>query len=263
MPRLRAIPDKIDTKYFEGVTPLWVPPDRQPIPEKYHPAVRSLAEWAGPEWPENESSGFFLMRTILLNSCVFWEEYDWIRNQKRWRDRRANDKNRASLKSAAIKFQGALSAAPFNSERLSWFRSITLNPEISISEKMTNASAIEAIDQGIRMFVDHVSNASKVPFLFGPLEYPRPPRTLPSKFVAIALYLADLVSIWRRDGLEEGSIDYPHKPRITKRLPWKAIAQFACPPGSDPDDSLNPNNVQSLVTSASKRIVRVTSQRNH
>lgn len=261
MPRQKAIPLKIDSDYFVGVTPLWVPPDRPPIDPKYHPAVNSLAEWVGPQWPNNEKSGFFLMRTILLNSCDFWAGYDWGKDVERASERRQNDKQRAHLKAAAIKMKSSLDSAPFRVERVNWFRSLIWAIGVEIDPDFTNRSAIAAIDHGMEKLVDHIENASKLPFFFGPLEYRIVPKRLRNRHVAVALYLADLISIWRRDGLKEGGIDYPHKPRLTKELPWKAIAQFASPPSSDRDDFLHPNNVQMLVKNINSRVVRVTTHR--
>ena len=49
MAKPRKRPTAVKSAYFEGVTPLWVAPGRDPIPHHYHAASISLADWAGPD----------------------------------------------------------------------------------------------------------------------------------------------------------------------------------------------------------------------
>lgn len=258
MPRTKSIPATYDSPYFKDVTPLWVAPFGSVIDPKYHPAIQSLAEWAGPNWPHNELTNFFPLRQILLAECESWRAYDWSAARLRAKDRMLENRRRRQVGAAADKFLTELQSAPFTAEKVNLIRSILWSLGAETNGKVTNRRVVDVLEQSIESFVRQVDARSSAGFEFGPIVYGRVPKLLPRPEVAVALALADRVSTWRRDCCNSGGIHYPRRPIITKNLPWKAIALFAAPPFADPDDFLNSENVQMLVTSLSRNVVAVT-----
>jgi hypothetical protein len=258
MPRTKQIPTSFDSPYFKDVTPLWVGPKSSPIDDIYHPAIDSLARWCGPDWPDKQKTNFFQIRTILLNYCERWKNYDWGKDLDRFERRRTENRQRLQFKSAAERLLKSMRAAPFRIEKIDWVRSLLWSLGSEISPETTNKQVIQGLEQSIEQLVKLIESGIQRAFVFGPLGYARLPKALPRKDVAIALQLADVISMWRRDQYSSGTMLDPHKPNITKNLPWKAIAEFAAPPGLDPDDFLNPGNVQMLVSSLSRSIAHIT-----
>jgi hypothetical protein len=251
--RPKNIPQEIDTLFFRGVTPLWMPPKDPAIDERYHGAVMSLAEWIGESW-HNESSSFFKMRSILINSCEKWNKYDWESDEAWINERRLNARHRPTLARAAEGFRQALTKAPFNANKrelgLYFLNELCAEP----TKGLTNVQGIAAVERAVERFAAHSSILDRGSARFGPIEYSQLPKQLPHRKVAVALSLADTITIWRRDGLQNGTIHYPHSPNISKITPWKAIAEFASANLEDMDDSIDANSVQTLVMNLAKKV---------
>ena len=129
-----------------------------------------------------------------------------------------------------------------------------ITPEAEL--ELTNKELIDGVDRALERFGNNLRLADRAYARFGTIEYAGLPAKLPRKEVAVALSLADQISFWRNDGLQIGTLDCPHRPNISKNLPWKSIAQFASANSPDPE-TIDVTNVQTLVTSLSKKVALV------
>ena len=251
MARPRKIQKETTTQYFANVTPLWVPPSSRPIHDRYKDAVNALVEWVGDDWPNNETSYFFPMRHILINSCQSWAAHDWQSDANWIEQRKADAKHLPVLERAFSKFAMALGKAPFqNKKRLLGLAFMAeIYPDMIIG--LTHAEQIAAVARAIEWFNQNLKVKDRAYASFGAIGYAGIPRQLPRREVAIALSLADQITFFRRDGLSEGTLLCPHKPSISKNLPWKAIALFASANCGEPLDAAT---IQTLVTSLARKV---------
>jgi hypothetical protein len=84
MPRPKKRAGKVDTDFFNDVSPMWQQPGREAIPREFQEAVEALADWIGPNWHDQESSGFFLMRNDLIRRVMRWQSYDWASDRVKY-----------------------------------------------------------------------------------------------------------------------------------------------------------------------------------
>ena len=257
MSRRKAIPESINTQYFKNVTPLWRPPDQPPIPEKYHDGVLALAEWAGPDWADNGKTDFFLIRTVVIESCEAWFSYDWDVDAAWIAERKADAKLLPNLKKSAIELSRLFGNGDFRALKKNLVRAILIELGIDAPKTLTNGKAISALERSIEHFADWTKVGDKFHARYGAIEYLDLPDRLPRQETAIALSLADRITFFRKDGHSSGSLTTPHLPNISPKLPWKAIALFASANMADSDRQIGPSNVQTLVTSLSEHIARV------
>ncbi len=123
--------------------------------------------------------------------------------------------------------------------------------------KMTNKQAIEAVERVLELYGQRLKIKDRGYARYGAITYAGIPRQLPRKEVAIALCLADRITFLGRDGFSEGTLSCPHKPNISKNLPWKAVALFASANCIDAENELDASNVQTLVTSLAQKVAFV------
>jgi hypothetical protein len=257
MARRRGIDEVTSTAYFENVTPLWVPPNVAPIDTRYHNAILELAKWAGPNWVSNEETFFFPLRQKLIRICERWRDHDWPRDVRWINERREDSNNLASLDRAFGKFVSALKKAPFrqNKRALGIAFLAELCPDAHID--LNHEQGINAVERALDRFHQNLKIKDGARAQFGPIEYPCMPRQPPEREIAIALSLASSITIWRRDGLSEGNHISPHKPVISKNMPWKAIALFAWANSENADYEMDIKDIQKRVTSLARTVVAV------
>ena len=257
MARRRSIDETTSTKYFTSVTPIWVPPNAAPIDLRYHNAVCELAKWAGPNWVDNEDTFFFPLRQKLIRICERWRDHDW-RPDVHWIGERREDSARlAELNKAFERFAVTLKKAPFRHTKRSLGIAFLaeLCPDASVT--MTNEEGIGAVDRALERFGHNLKIKDQARAQFGPIEYPSLPPQLPEREIAVALSLATSNTIWRRDGLAEGNHISPHRPAISKNMPWKAIALFAWANSANSDYQIDTKDIQKRVTSLARKVVAV------
>jgi hypothetical protein len=257
MARPRNIQKKVETDFFQNVTPLWVRPDSQPVADRYNDAVDALAEWIGPDWPSNEKSNFFLMRHTLVRSCESWKSHNWDADAAWIAERRTDARHIGELDRTFEKFAAALNKAPFRHKKrmLGLAFLAEFLPEQDV--KMTNAEGIAAVDRAVEWFRGSLKGRDRAYARYGAIEYSTIPRQLPRREVAVALSLADQITFWRRDGFSEGTLHCPHRPSISKNLPWKAIALFVSANCEAAEDILDSATIQTLVTSLAQKVALV------
>ena len=222
MARPRKRPHKVSSKYFDNVDPLWVPPNEPAIDARYHLAVNSLADWAGPDWPDNEKTYFFPIRSYLIRCHQRWLEYDWENDRKLVAESRRGQRYQAHLVDATKRFRDELNRSSYKDayRKLGISVAAQLTPEAQIT--LTYQEGIEAVERGTEHFADWIDIPERFLCRFGSVEFDLPPRTLPKIETAIALTLADFVTGFRKDGEQDGSLIFPRKPKLSKNLPWKA-----------------------------------------
>jgi hypothetical protein len=258
VPRRRAIPQSIETKFFSNVTPLWVPPGQPPIPERYRDGVFALAEWAGPGWPDGDRTDFFLIRSVIINSCESWKFHDWQGDEASIRERRKEAKSLPELHKAVSILAKKFSEEKFHLQKKMLANIFLFDFNIEPQRNITNSEAFSAIEKVFNQFAEHLEINDQWSASYGPVEYDILPKKLPRREVAIALCLADRITFFRKDGYSKGSLCTPHKPNLSPNLPWKAIASFASANLDDAEGALDPCNVQTLVTNLMARVASVS-----
>lgn len=190
-------------------------------------------------------------------SCESWAIHDWHSDTNRIERRRANAKCHPELERTFAKFSSALSKASFRDTKK--MLGLAFLSELGFEQRseMTNREGIEAVERAIDWFGQYLKYKDHAYSRYGAIEYAGIPRQLPRREVAIALSLADRITFLRRDGLSEGTLCCPHKPSLSKNLPWKAIALFASANCANRDSELTTSNVQTLVTSLARKVVLV------
>lgn len=256
MPRRKSIPTSINTQFFRDVTPLWVAPGRTPIPQQYHGAVQALAEWAGAEWADSKQSGFFLVRTVLIDTCVAWKNYNWQADAEKISQRKQEIKNLRRLKDTMIALSESFSAGRVRQLKKQFAIFLMQDIGAQIPKNMTVEEGISAVERTMGRFWGRLRLFDNFPARFGAIEYKSPPVRLPKPVTAIALSLADRLTFFRKDGYSKGTLYTPHSPTLSPELPWKAIAMFASADAVD-DDQLEPEKVQTLVESLARNVERV------
>lgn len=257
MARPKKILKLASTPYFQNFPPLWVPPGQPAIDVLYHDAVDALVDWIGPNWADNNETAFFPIRHYLIKSCKSWAAHDWLSDASWIEKRRTNAKNLPELDRTFTKFLAALGKAPFMTEKK--MLAIGFSDEFGskLPNEMTNKEAIDAVDRALKWYSQRLKVKDRGYARFGAIEYAGVPKQLPRKEVAIALSLADQITFWRRDGLSEGTNCCPHKPSLSRNLPWKAIAFFASANSVHHDSELTASNVQTLVASLARKVAFV------
>jgi hypothetical protein len=254
MARPRKIEKATETRYFQDVTPLWVPPGQKPIEYRYCDAIDALVEWVGSEWVNIEASNFFPMRAILVKSCESWVTHDWQSDVSWIEERKVDAKQLPDLNRAFSKFAIALGKAPFRHKKKMLSLALLSEMQAESATGMTNQKAIGSVERAIEWFGQYLTIKDRAYARYGAIEYASIPKQLPQREIAIALSLADQITFWRRDGLSEGTLHCPHKPTLSKNLPWKAIALFASANCGEPLDTAT---IQTRVTSLARKVALV------
>lgn len=257
MPKPKNRPAAVNTPYFEGVTPLWVAPDREPIPKRFHAACMSLADRAGPYWPENDKTGYFPLRHSLVKICEQWHAHDWDADEYQIAARKLDEKNRKNLADRTKAFRLSLGKSAFRYAERDLGLSIVsaLCPEAQID--LTLEQGCDAVASALQQFETAISRPDRFPVRYGPLEYDTFPNRKPAREIAIALVLADLATGFRMDEHREGGTTFPRAPLLSPNLPWKAIAEFATAFTDDRNASIDPNNIATRVGNLREKVVRI------
>lgn len=257
MAKPRNRPDAVNSAYFEGVTPLWVAPGRAPIPERYHAASFSLADWAGPSWPDNDASGFFPLRHNLIGACEKWQTHNWQGDRDLIAARKRDAKHRQTLAKATRAFRQAIGRSSFRRAERDLGVSIAAALCPSAKLEMTYEDGCNALANALRDFEKQSLRPDRFPVRFGPLLYDTFPTRLPEPEIAVALVLADFATGFRKDEHRAGGIHFPRPAVLSPKLPWKAIAEFATAFSDDPDASINPDNVATRVRNLRGKVARI------
>jgi hypothetical protein len=197
------------------------------------------------------------MRQCLIGSCESWAAHDWQSDVDWIGRRRLNAKHLPELESTFTKFLAAIEKAPFRNEKKMLGVAFSAEFWSELPSAMTNQEAIEAVERALEWYSQRLKIKDRGYARYGAITYAGIPRQLPRKEVAIALSLADRITFMRRDGFSEGTLSCPHKPKISKNLPWKAIALFASANCIDAENEVDASNVQTLVTSLAKKVAFV------
>ena len=231
MAKPRKCRDVVDSNFFTGVTPLWVGPGRVPIPERFHAASFSLADWATSRLPTDSDqnwsaseSGFWALRHFLIEATERWHSYDWKADEDLIASRKRDEKHKEALAKATRAFRQALGKSAFRRAERDLGVSIVaaLSPEARI--EMTYEDGCNAVANALRELESRASQPDWQPVRYGPLLYDTLPVRLPKPEIAVALVLADLVTGFRKDGHNTGGIHFPRPAVLSPDLPWKAIA---------------------------------------
>lgn len=206
MARPRNRPDAVNSAYFEGVTPLWVAPGRAPIPERYHAASFSLADWAGPDWPDNDASGFFPLRHYLIGACEKWQTHNWQADWDLIAARKRDAKHRQTLAKATRAFRQAIGSSSFRRAERDLGVSIATALCPSAKLEMTYEDGCSAVVSALRDFEKQSLRPDRFPVRFGPLLYDTFPTRLPKREIAVALVLADFVK--RRTFISPSAVSF-------------------------------------------------------
>ena len=257
MARPRKRPPKVSSRYFADVSPLWVAPGRPPIPERYHEAVESLADWAGPDWADNEKTYFLPIRSYLLDCHQRWLQYDWEADRSAIAEWRRGRKYQAHLIEATKRFRQELERSSYKEayRKLGISIGAELTPDAVID--MSRDEGIAAIQRGIEHFAQWVDRPERFLCRFGCVEFEAPPVRLPQVGIAIALSLADFVTGFRKDGLQAGSLWFPRPPQLSRNLPWKAIGQIVANPLDDLEGGVPPESIQTRVENLASKVSRI------
>ncbi|GAA4047831.1 hypothetical protein [Parerythrobacter jejuensis] len=256
MAKPRNRPDAVSSTYFEGVTPLWVAPGRAPIPERYHAASFSLADWAGPSWPDNAASGFFPLRHFLIEACAKWQAHDWQADRDQIAARKQDARHRPSLVKATQAFRQAIGRSSFRRAERELGVSIAAEFCPHAKFELEHKDSCNAVANALRELEKRWSRVDRSPVRFGPLLYDTIPR-LPEREIAVALVLADLVTGFRKDEHRAGGNHFPRPAVLSPKLPWKAIAEFATAYSDDPEASINPDNVAMRVRNLRGKVAQI------
>jgi hypothetical protein len=257
MAKPRNRPDTVNSAYFEDVTPLWVGPGRAPIPERFHAASLSLADWAGPDWSDNDASGYFPLRHYLMGASERWNAYDWKADEDLIASRKRDEKHRETLAKATRAFRQAIGGSAFRRAERDLGVSIAaaLCPNAQI--EVTYEDGCNAIAHALREFENQSLRRDRFPVRFGPLLYDTFPARLPEREIAVALVLADFATGFRKDKHRAGGIHFPRAPVLSPNLPWKAIAEFATAFSDDAEAAINPDNVATRVRNLRAKVARI------
>jgi hypothetical protein len=246
----------VDTRFFDSVTAAWLPTESNSIDPKYHEAANALADWAGPEWHASES-GFWRLRHFLVDACEKWRSYDWQADFEWFHRRKAAKMRQPDLERAVRRFLRECESSL--DQRALHFLAIqmlaTFFPDARI--EMSREEGVSLAAQSLLSLERYVSLPDQGPVKFGPLEYDRFPRELPSPRTAISIVLADIVTTFRSDGQAKAtSIAFPRKPELSHNLPWVSLAHFADAVLED-DEEIGPEAIAKSVKSSFKTIARI------
>lgn len=239
------------------MTPLWVPPGEALIPERFHGASCSLADWAGPTWFNNEASGYFPLRHYLIDICERWHAYPWLADADLIAVRKRDAKHRKALAQAARAFRNAIGRSAFRKAERDLGVSIAaaLCPDALID--LAYEEGCNAVASALRAVESDALRPDRFPARFGPLLYGTIPQRLPEREIAVALVLADVVTGFRKDEHRRGNVNFPRAPQLSPNLPWKAIAEFATAFSEDREVSIHPDNVATRVKNLSGKVIQI------
>lgn len=257
MAKPRNRPDMVNSADFEDVTPLWVGLGRAPIPERFHAASLSLADWAGPDWSDNDASGYFPLRHYLMQASERWSTYDWKADEDLIASRKRDEKHRETLAKATLAFRLALGKSAFRrAERdLGVLIAAALSPEARI--EMTYEDGCNAVANALREFERRESQPNRQSVRYGPLIYRDLPQRLPKPEVAVSLVLADMVTQFRRDSYRAGDGSFPRAPLLSPQLPWTAITLFATAFSDDPQAHFDHRKIASSVKNLRGKVMQI------
>lgn len=233
MPKTRKHRDLVESKYFHGVTHLWVPPNKAPVPERYHVACGYLADWAvslpgcrAEDWADNDKTGYLVIRHYIVLACESWRTFDWEKASNDNRALREARRASTSLLTATSRFREAMGSFCVN--RALGGRghetAKTLHPDQRVALK--EALDTDAVKDAVYAYEQSLERLANLPIQFGPLHYQGVPREVRQE-TALAIVLADIITECRRDsgGCRRGK--HPLRvPKISENTPWKAIAEF-------------------------------------
>lgn len=264
MPKPRNRPAKANTAYFEGVTPLWVKPGEPAIPERYHEACHSLADWVTSLLPigssasllDNDLTGFFPLRHYLIGVCDSWHAYDWQADTDLIAARKRDAKHAETLAQTARAFRQAIGRSEFRRAERDLGLSIAaaLSPNTPIN--VIYEDGCDAIAQALREFERSAVRPDNYQVRFGPLLYDTMPVRLPKREIAVALVLADLVTGKRKDEHRAGGNFFPRPPLLSPNLPWTAITKFATAYSCDQGE-LDHRTVTTSAKSLHRMVARI------
>lgn len=256
MAKRRNRPLTVNTKHFEGVTSQWVKPGAAPVPERYHVASNSLADWAAslpncrPEdWSDNDKTGFFVIRHYCVIACERWRSHDWRGDVKSNQALRKAKGGAGHLLTATRKFRASLDSSniPDAWDGLGLQIAVALDPDEPIDVR--DASRTSALQEAFDAFEMRLEGFADRPYRFGPLRYQRPPRSIRPE-TALAIVLADIVTECRRDTAGHRRGRNPCRiPEISSNTPWKAIAEFIKANRDDPEEAYDPEGLKTSVDS--------------
>jgi len=251
---------EIDTPYFSGVSPLWVTPGKPEIAERYHEAVLELAKWAGPDWADNKKTNFFMIRQVVIQSIDAWSNYDWDQDRRLIDERKDDVRQLRKAKGLPQILRSLVGSDRFKSLKIRFVTAILAHLKIEIPTTLRNGDCFDAFDRGFGNLADAIEAGDQFSAKYGAIEYDQLPRSLPRIRVAIALCIADRITLFRRDGYSKGTLVCPHPPSLSPDLPWKAIALFASANTGEVEATLEEANVQTLVESLAKsaKLIRWT-----
>jgi hypothetical protein len=236
---------------------LWVPPSKPPIPERYHDAVEALADWAGPDWGDNDRTYFFPIRGYLIECYERWLQYDWEADRAAVREWRRGRRFQASLVQAATRFHAELERSSYMDAYRKLGLSIGAELAPDAKNSMSYDEGIAAARRGMDYFVRWIGRPERFLCRFGCVEFEAPPARLPKMEVAIALSLADFVTGFRRDGRQAGALWFPRPPELSKNLPWKAISLIVSNSRDDSENDISPEGTQARVEKLASRVTRI------
>ena len=265
MPKPRMRESTIDTDFFTGVSPMWQPPNAEAIPINFREPVDALADWIGPAWHDQPSSGFFRLRNYLILRVQQWQRYDWVSARHNYDLGRAWRLSRARVQKATITLLKELAVGndPATNRLFADIIRNAFSTRAAPATKMWQND--QAIDDALNAFGKIVSATRPKNGRFGPLELDRFP-SLPAPIVAVAILLADRVTCLRKDTQDEirGTSDARRSlwsglpPRTSAKLPWKAIGLFAAQAIPDPaGDDFDFEGLQSRTVRFAKNVVRL------
>jgi hypothetical protein len=237
------------THLYDTVTPMFV--HEGVIDDRYFSAVNSLVDWAGADWADNDRTGFFLLRDRLIVTCEKWKDHDWAADEQSICERKKDQTHLPALWTAFRKFKIELEKSSFRYHKAQLgliFWSEFISDDAQFSSKLLTIDAVESALERFDKFLEINDQGFAN---FGCIRYRTLPPKLCKKEIALALALATIINVHRKDGLSEGNIHAPFPPILTRRLPWKAIAEFA---SANSDDKLDIETIQTRVTSLTNQV---------
>lgn len=265
MPRPQKRAKRVDTDFFNDVSPMWQPPGREAVPREFQEAVEALADWIGPNWYDQEYSGFFLLRNDLIRTVMRWQGYDWASDRVKYNRERDWKESRPKIGRAATNLLHELTTGNDPPTR-------RLFSDVIRNAFSTRAAPAQAMWQNSQAVVDSIEVFSRAVLAttprngrFGPLELSGFP-ALAGPIVAMAILLADRITCLRRDianeKLEASNVRRSRwsglPPRSSRRLPWRAIGLFAAQAiPDDIGDDYDFDGLQSRAERFSKQVARL------
>jgi hypothetical protein len=219
-----------------------------------------LADWVGPDWSDNDASGYFPLRHYLMGASERWSAYDWKADEDLIASRKRDEKHHETLAKATRAFRQALGKSAFRRAERDLGVSIVaaLSPEARI--EMTYEDGCNAVANALRELESRAGRPNRQPVRYGPLIYKALPQRLPKPEVAVALVLADWVTQFRRDSYRAGDGGFPRAPLLSLELPWTAITLFATAFSDDPQAQFDHRKIASSVKNLRGKVMQIMSK---